>query len=156
MTKLKQKTELDGFELDNFLPYLLNRVVNRLNQSLASDLKAIGLTAPQYRVLAVLKARDGRNVNELAVYTVTEQSTLTKILGRMEDTGLIERRPDRVDRRVVNIFLTAKGDTAFNQVLPVALKHYDQAIEGLDDTAHQELIAALHKILGNVRVSPFP
>lgn len=145
-----------GVRLDDFLPYLLNRIANRLNMALAEDLKIIGVSVPEYRVLAVLKARDGRTVKELSVYTVIEQSTLSKLLLRMETSGLIERRNDASDGRVVNVYLADGGETAFAQALPVALKHYRAAIAGLEDGERASLVRTLHQVLDNVRVSPFP
>lgn len=145
-----------GVRLDDFLPYLLNRIANRLNMALAEDLKTIGVTVPEYRVMAVLMARDGRTVNELSVYTVIEQSTLSKLLVRMESSGLIERRNDASDGRVVNVYLADAGRAAFDRVLPFALRHYRVAIAGLDEAERTSLVRTLHRVLDNVRVSPFP
>lgn len=145
-----------GVRLDDFLPYLLNRIVNRLNMKLAEDLKAIGMTVPQYRVLAVLMAGDGRSVNELSVYTVTEQSTLSKLLLRMESSGLVRRQSNAADGRIVNVYITEDGRAAFARVLPPALEHYRTAIKGLDEAEFRALTATLHRVLDNVRISPFP
>lgn len=145
-----------GIRLDDFLPYLLNRIVNRLNRDLADDLKAIGMTVPQYRVLAVLVAGDGRSVNELAVYTITEQSTLSKILGRMQKAGLVERRSDPADRRVVKVYITAAGRQGIARALPIALKHYRRATAGLSEAEYGTLVKLLHGVLDQVRETPFP
>jgi DNA-binding MarR family transcriptional regulator len=145
-----------GISLGEFLPYLLNRIVNRLNVNLASDLKEIGVPIQFYRVLAVLAAGQSRSVNELSVYTITEQSTLSKMLGRMEAAGLIERVPSPEDRRVVMVEMTERGRAAYEEILPVALNHYRRAIEGLDEKQHRALLNGLRHVLENVRASPFP
>lgn len=145
-----------GIHLDSFLPYLLNRIVSRLNLNLTDDLKAIGVTLQHYRVLAVLVAREGRTVNELAVYTVTDQSTLSKLLDRMEAKGLVERRPDPSDGRVVNVHLTPAGRKAYARIIPIALEHYGRAIDGLTKVERETLVRTLGKVLENVRRSPFP
>lgn len=145
-----------GVPLDDFTPYLLNRIVNRINTNLGEALKSTGITVPLYRVLAVLIAGDGRSVNELAVYTVTEQSTLSKILARMETQGLVTRQANAEDGRVVEICITDAGRSAYAQVLPIALAHYEQAVAGLSPTERVDLVAMLHRVLDNVRCSPFP
>jgi len=145
-----------GIVLDDFLPYLLNRISNRLNQRLADDLKKIGQTPQSYRVLAILTARDGRSINELSVYSMTEQSTLSKIVERMEQSGLVERRQDETDGRVVNVCLTKAGKAAYVKIWPYALKHYNRAIEGLSVDDHDAVRTILHRILDNVRRSAFP
>ena len=161
MSEHDQKQDKTGeiatdVKLDDFLPYLLNRIVNRLNMNLAEDLKGIGVTVQQYRVLAVLMAGEGRSVNELSVYTVIEQSTLSKLLDRMEQAGLIHRKSDASDGRVVNITITDEGTACFAKAMPLALGHYRTAIQGVDEEEHELLTRTLHKILNNVRISPFP
>jgi DNA-binding MarR family transcriptional regulator len=145
-----------GMALDDFPPYLLNRIVNRLNTNLSENLKDIGITIQQYRILAVLMAGNHRTVSELAVYTVTEQSTLSKMLDRMEEAGLVERQADSGDGRVVNISITEAGYDAYAQILPIAWRHYRRALHGVSDTDEAMLVEMLHKILENVRLSSFP
>jgi DNA-binding MarR family transcriptional regulator len=145
-----------GIALDDFLPYLMNRIVNRMNQSLADDLKAIGHNVQAYRVLAILTARDGRSINELAVYSVTEQPTLSRIVERMARRGLVERRQGTADARRVQVFLTDDGRKAYNDILPLALKHYDRAMAGMGAADRKDLARLLHRLLDNVRASEFP
>jgi DNA-binding MarR family transcriptional regulator len=145
-----------GVPLDDFPPYLLNRIVNRINANLSDALKRTGITVPIYRVLAVLIAGDGRRVNELAVYTVIEQSTLSKILARMKARGLVSRRPNRDDGRAVEIHITDVGRKAYQSIVPIALSHHDQAMEGLSIDERKHMIEILHRVLENVRHSPFP
>jgi len=145
-----------GMPLDDFPPYLLNRIVNRLNSNLTEELKTVGVTLQHYRILAVLVARDDRNVGELAVYTVTEQSTLSKMLDRMEEAGLVARKTDPQDRRVVQITITEAGREAYERILPIAMKHYRRALHGLTESEQEHLVDMLHRVLENVRRSPFP
>lgn len=145
-----------GVQLDDFLPYLLNRIANRLNMALAEDLKALGMSVPDYRILAVLTAGNPRTVKELAVYTVTGQSTLSKSLDRMEAADLIERRADPGDGRIVNVHITVKGEQSFKRIMPVALSHYRRALRGFDAGQRRQLTAMLHDILDNIRKSDFP
>jgi len=145
-----------GISLDDFLPYLINRISNRLNMDLAEGLKTINITIPYYRILSVLNVRDGRSIGELVVYTMTEQSTVSKLIGRMEAHGLVERRADPKDGRIVNIHLCDAGREALAQIRPLALTHYQRAIEGIDEEEREALVNTLHKILENIRISAFP
>ena len=86
-----------GLALDDFLPYVFNRVTNRLNLNLLEVLRPRGITVPRWRVLAVLGARDGRNIGELSAFTIIEQPTLSRVVGQMERDGLVSRRPDGQD-----------------------------------------------------------
>ena len=66
--------------LQQFAPYLMNRIMGRYNATLREDFRKQGLTIPQVRTLAVLSVTDGVTVNDLSVYTVIEQSTLSRTL----------------------------------------------------------------------------
>ena len=145
-----------GVSLDDFLPYLINRISNRLNMDLAADMKSLGITIPYYRILSVLNAHDGRSIGELVVYSMTEQSTVSKLVGRMERNGLVERRQDPDDKRIVNIHLCDSGREALAKIRPLALTHFKRAIEGIEDKERETLIRTLHKILDNIRLSSFP
>ncbi len=61
---------LDEIGLENFAPYLMNRIMGRYNASLRQELAALGLTTPQMRALAVLSVRDGPLIRDLAVYAI--------------------------------------------------------------------------------------
>ncbi len=142
--------------LDDFLPYLLNRISNRLNIDLAEDLREAGVTPQYWRVLATLHVAGGRSIGELSVYTITEQSTLSRTIDRMAQAGLVERRPSPEDARVAEVYLTKAGRETFDRILPVAIGHYRHAIAGLDEAEHRTLVTILHKVLDNIRATPYP
>lgn len=144
-----------GVPLDDFLPYLINRIANRLNFDLAEELRPFGLTQQHWRLLAVLTARDGRTISELSVYTVMPQSTLSRIVDRMEQEGLVAKRSPADDGRVVNVCLTGAGRRAFERILPIALAHYRRALGGLSEAEAATLTALLKRVLANVRRSPY-
>ena len=87
---------MDDNWIDDFAPYLMNRIMGRYNESLRLKMTSLDLTTPKMRALAVLIGNvDGMLINELAVYAVVEQSTLksrTRTI-RYSD-GLIKREID--------------------------------------------------------------
>ena len=113
-----------GFALDAFIPYLMNRITNRWNRNLAGAMRAAGITTPQWRVLAVLVAGDGRSLTELAVYTVIDQSTLSRTVDRMEEGGLVRRRVRADDGRYTEIHLELKDENT--QCIGVPVDGEDQ------------------------------
>ncbi|MDE2383358.1 MAG: MarR family transcriptional regulator [Alphaproteobacteria bacterium] len=89
-----------------FSVYAAGLAFNRLYRGL---LERFGLTYPQFLVLVALREKDGRRVNELGETLFLESNTLTPLLKRMEQAGLISRHRDSRDERVVRVSLTAKG-----------------------------------------------
>ncbi|WP_042454662.1 MarR family winged helix-turn-helix transcriptional regulator [Neobacillus dielmonensis] len=72
-------------------------------------LDELQLTYPQYLVLVTLWEKPQRTIKELGEVLNLDTGTLTPLLKRMEAAGLIERRRDTVDERVVNFFITQAG-----------------------------------------------
>ncbi|WP_235912000.1 MarR family winged helix-turn-helix transcriptional regulator [Mesorhizobium xinjiangense] len=137
--------------LQQFAPYLMNRIMGRYNQTLRDRLNEEGLTTPKMRALAVLSVMDGLKINELSVYAVTEQSTLSRVLDAMEAEKLIRRQAAPDDNRVRNIFITERGRATFNALWPTMLASSEAMFVGIDDEERERFTATLQKILRNIR-----
>ena len=111
-------------------------------------LRRLGLTYPQYLVLLVLWEDGHHTVRELADLLRLDHGTLTPLLRRMEANGVVTRRRDHADERVVQIGLTEKGDALREHATQI---HCDmkQAI-GLDDDQFTALQASLRALTANV------
>ncbi len=88
------------------------RVGNRHIQSL-------GLTPGQFDVIAELEGTKGLTCAQLSEQTLTTKGTLTGVLDRLENRGLIQRGTVGGDRRATRVQLTSKGIDVFQEVFPV-------------------------------------
>jgi hypothetical protein len=68
--------------LDDLLPYLMNRLVARLNQNLGERLRRHGYSFQEWRVLAVLAGHDGITLSQLADAAVIPQPTVSRLVAR--------------------------------------------------------------------------
>jgi len=82
-----------------------------LEHQVSQALKAHGLTSSQYNVLRILRGAgpEGLCRNEVGTRLVTQVPDVTRLLDRMEDTGLISRQRGAEDRRFVTTRITRKG-----------------------------------------------
>ena len=99
----------DALALDNQLCFALYSASRALTRAYAPLLEPLGLTYPQYLVCLALWERDGRPVNELGTCLALDSGTLTPLLKRLEQAGVVERRRSTSDERVVQIYLTPAG-----------------------------------------------
>lgn len=109
--------------VDDYLLYLLARASSEVSAQFHNRLKAHGLQVPEWRVLASLSDGDGMTVGEIAALALQRQPTMTKIIDRMTESGLVERRQDKADRRKVRIFITADGQRRVDDALADAKLH---------------------------------
>ena len=107
--------------MENYPPYLMNRIMGRYNAALKEEMAALGLTTPQMRALAVLSVVDGILIRELAVYAVVQQSTLSRALEPLARDRLIRRESDNTDSRAVRIYLTEAGRESNRRVEVILL-----------------------------------
>ena len=137
--------------LDRFAPYLLNSIVVRWNSELAAKLKEHDLNTIQMRTLAVLSLMSGATVNELSVYTVTEQSTMSRSLDGMERDGLVRRLHREADMRVREVHVTDAGREAFRRFWPEMHAAFENMFAGLSEAEYETLVRLLTRVLGNLR-----
>lgn len=141
--------------LDDFAPYLMNRIMGRYNESLRQKMTSLDLTTPKMRALAVLSALDGIFINELAVYAVVEQSTLSRALDQLSADGLVKREIDSIDTRATRIYMTKTGSEAFKSLWPDMLSTYNEMFKEINEDEKSQLIVTLRKILKNIRKHDF-
>lgn len=99
----------DLLKIDNFVCFALYSAGHAFTRLYKPLLEPLGLTYPQYLVMAVLWENDGRTVGEIGEKLLLESSTLTPLLKRLETAGMVRRTRDRDDERVVRIQLTPEG-----------------------------------------------
>jgi DNA-binding MarR family transcriptional regulator len=137
-------------ELEDYLPYLLNRAGARIAQSFGEEVRPLGATLQIWRVLAALRQRDGRRMSELSDTTSIEVSTLTRVVDGMEEKGLVARKRDANDARVVTLSVTAAGKRLTQKILPIAERYETVALEGFSDSEAQQLKTALRRLFDNM------
>ena len=151
----KKNPLLDDNWINDFAPYLMNRIMGRYNESLRLKMTSLDLTTPKMRALAVLSATQGMLINELAVYAVVEQSTLSRALEQLDTDGLVKREIDSIDTRATRVYLTPLGLEAFKSLWPDMLTSYNEMFNDIKDDEKSQFIVTLQKILKNIRKHEF-
>jgi len=139
-----------GVPLEDYLPYQLFRIVNRLTLNLRGNFRPLKITLSRWRVLSTLTARDGRSIGQLANFMVMEQPALSRVIDQMERDRLVVRRLASDDNRVVRVYLTTAGQQMFEEIRPLEIKHYKNVISGIDQDELTQLSASLQKVWENI------
>jgi MarR family transcriptional regulator, organic hydroperoxide resistance regulator len=98
-----------ALRLDNQLCFALYSASLAMTKLYKPLLEALDLTYPQYLVMLVLWEQDGASVSALGERLFLDSGTLTPLLKRMEDKGLLRRQRSAQDERRVEVFLTTQG-----------------------------------------------
>jgi DNA-binding MarR family transcriptional regulator len=148
----KRQTRTGDLHLDDMLPYLMNRLVARLNQNLSEDLRRRGFTFQDWRVLAVLATHDGANLTELAEATVIPQPSVSRLAANLAKRGYVARENGKTDSRNVHLFITPKGRTVYEEMRPLAVAEYRAAMKGFSAKEYEDLRKALLRMMKNRKV----
>jgi DNA-binding MarR family transcriptional regulator len=136
------------------LGFLLGDAARLLRRSFDERARALGITRPQWRVLALLKRFDGSTQVTMADMLDVEPITMGRMVDRLQSAGLIERRADPADRRAWRIHLTATGNDKIEELKPLAKDLFGDALAGLSLKQQSELEAMLNIIRENLTRHP--
>jgi len=143
---------MTSFRLDDSYGYLINLAAQRLKYELHQTFQAKGydVTPEQWAVLNRLWEEDGLSQVELAERTFKDKPGTTRILSLLEKKGIVVRRQDENDRRVLRVYLTKIGKDLKAKLIPCAEDVL--AKSGRDITKGQiaQFKRTLHQILGNL------
>jgi DNA-binding MarR family transcriptional regulator len=132
-------------------------VTRLIRRSFDERARGIGVTRPQWRVLSVLLRTEGINQGGLAELLEVEPITLCRMMDRLQEADLVERRPDPADRRAWRLYLTAKARDLLEQLRPLADGMFEDALVGLSVADQAQMMASLDRVRQNLsRKSPLP
>lgn len=137
-----------GLLLDAQLCFRLYRSERAVLATYRELLADLGVTYPQYLVLLVLWETDGATVSHLGARLSLESGTLSPLLRRMEDAGLVSRTRSGDDERVVHVRLTEAGRALRERAHGVPLDLWQRG--GLDAAESVELARLLDRLSSNL------
>ncbi len=141
---------IGGIVMDTSFHYLTMANQMLIQKHLLESLKGAGLTMGQPKVLDFLKNHDGASQKEIAAGCLIEAGSLTSILNRMEEKGLIERKILNGNRRTFHIFLTEDGKKGQKIVEETFLHIENVAFQNISEKEIQAFIKTYEKIYNNL------
>jgi len=130
--------------------FLISDVSRLMRRRFDERARRIGVTRTQWRTLTLLKRHEGINQGGMADLLEVEPITLSRMIDRLEEANLVERRPDPADRRAWQIFLTPKALPILDQLRVLAGDVIETALSGLDEDQREQLMASLSAIRTNL------
>jgi DNA-binding MarR family transcriptional regulator len=132
--------------VDSYLPYLLARASFSISSEFHAQVEAAGFSVSEWRILASLSGVKQRTVGELADIVLAKQPTVTKMVLRMADQGLVMRTACTQDKRQAWVSLTLKGKKRLTPLLKKAAVHEKSVLSELGEQQSHELKSILQKL----------
>jgi MarR family transcriptional regulator for hemolysin len=127
-----------------------------LRQLADKEARQYGLTRSQWAVLAKLERIEGQKQAELADAMEMAPISLTRLIDKLCDAGLIERRSDSTDRRINRLYLTEAARPLLAKLAVLRADLIQQALGDLTENETHQLVERLEAIKNNIRAALSP
>jgi MarR family transcriptional regulator for hemolysin len=137
--------------IERELAFNINDVARLLRTYADQRARELGMTRAQWAVLARVENAEGLKQIELAETLDLQPITLTRLIDRLCDSGLIERRSDPDDRRAKRLYLTPAARPVLDGLSRIGKDVMATVLAGLEPAAVEQLLAQLLVLKANLR-----
>jgi MarR family transcriptional regulator, organic hydroperoxide resistance regulator len=126
----------------------LLRTASVVGRALARAVEPSGLSLAQYNALRIVRGAGAAGIPTLAIRErmIEEGTTITRLLDKLEEGGLIRRERSLPDRRQVICYATDAGKRLLDQLDPRVDESDERAMAGLDDEQLEQFVATLDAV----------
>ena len=146
-------------QLENFLPYRLNRAAAAASVQLSSIYRQkYGLTVPEWRTLSTLAQFGELTAKQIGAHSSMHKTKVSRAVSSLNSRRWLTRKRDIADRRLEKLSLTALGEQAYRQLEPQMLDFEVQLLAGLTTNERDRMlqgISILEKALGVIEQHRF-
>jgi len=139
------------FSVNREFAFVLNDVARMLRTYADQKAAQFGITRAQWVVLVRLDRSEGLKQSELAEILDLQPISLTRLLDKLCDSGLIERRADPIDRRAKRLFLTPAARPLLEKLGDLGEELVATALTGVERESVQHMINELGVVKENLR-----
>ncbi len=143
-----------SFRLENSPFYLIAHADFKYHEDMDKVLHKHGVSKPIYRILTVLRERAPASIGTIAEAALTKRSTVSRIIDRMVEQGLVTTEPNADDNRITDVTLSPAGQQMLRKLTPIVGRQFERAMEGISNRDIAHLLRTLHKIGANLSKLP--
>ena len=138
------------FNIDDCIGFITNKGAKKLSDEFNKRVQQYGMTRVQWIALFYIGKADGIFQKELSDLMNVKESSMVRLIDRMEKEDLVIRKKQTNDRRVTSIFLTLKGKELREKVLPLGQEFQDDATKGISSEELDNFKKVLEKMIKNI------
>jgi DNA-binding MarR family transcriptional regulator len=138
------------FHREEFPFYWIARVYGMYTVQMEEALKTVDFDIPTWRVLAILHEQGTTSVSNIATHAIAKLSTVTRIVYRMKDDGLVTTATAAHDGRVTEVSITDAGEKAMQRLKDTTQHLFARSFRGLTPAKIKKLNELLSEIFQNI------
>ncbi|OAT86357.1 MarR family winged helix-turn-helix transcriptional regulator [Desulfotomaculum copahuensis] len=129
----------------------LHRIHRILHRHMASKMHGLPVTPAQMGVLRMVRLKPGVTVSEMARLGMMTKSNISVMVDRLCREGLLEKRPDGADQRLLRLYLAAGGREILDRIGARHLAATQAALTGLTGEQLEQVAASLELLLNTLK-----
>lgn len=149
--RAEQRSAVSADEPGREFVFALHDVARLLRTLGDQRAREVNMTRAQWAVLKRLEMTQGAKQSELAELLDLQPITLARLIDKLCDLGLVERRDDPNDRRANRLYLTAKAAPVLVRLNALGERLIGQALDGLDASKIATLTKSMGRIKANIK-----
>ncbi|OMQ25681.1 MarR family winged helix-turn-helix transcriptional regulator [Serratia oryzae] len=138
------------FQREEFPFYWIVNVYARYTQIMEVTLKKVQLDVSRFRVLAITHQYHTASISQISEYALAKMPTVTKIVGRLREDGLVTTLSSERDARVTEVTLTPAGKAKVEEALHLTQKVFQKAFKGMTAAQIEKMNLSLGCVLHNL------
>lgn len=145
------ENKVSDFGLEDILAYKVSKLNKQLSDSLATAYAHLGVSVPQWRVIAVLGEHHVMKARDIADATQLDKVKVSRTISQLHEKNVVATSPSEHDGRTINISLTPTGSELHRQILSVVANWQattlDKMKQVISDDELQLFVKVIDKIL---------
>lgn len=139
------------FNLDDCVGFMANKYNKEITEAFSERILSHGITRVQWIALYYIGENEGITQKQLAQMLDSKESSIVRLIDRMEKEEIVKREKDTSDRRITKLYLTQKGVQKREEIIPVGKKFSDDSIKGIKEEDLKIFKDVLNKIVKNLQ-----
>ncbi|WP_371187335.1 MarR family winged helix-turn-helix transcriptional regulator [Thalassotalea maritima] len=136
-----------SLSLQEFLPYRLSVLANRMSQSLATKYqRQFGISVGEWRIIAVLGEKLTASAVEITQIIAMDKVAVSRSVKKLIEKQLIKKTTCSSDSRKKLLEMTDDGHDLYQQLLPIARHHQQLALQNFSEQERQMLVTLISKL----------
>ena len=145
------RLNIPDYDMDRNLGFVISDLQRLITTAMDAELKDLGLTHSQLRVVLHLSRQEGLTQVRIAKDLQIGKVAVGGLLDRLESKGLVQRKPHPSDRRATQISLTAKADALYKPIVESGKFVMEKMLIGISPEQEQQLIDLLLTVKQNTQ-----
>ncbi|WP_346939003.1 MarR family transcriptional regulator [uncultured Clostridium sp.] len=138
------------FDLDDCIAFITNKSAKKLADEFNRRLQEHGTTRVQWIALFYIGKAGEISQKELSDYMDIKESSMVRLIDRMEKEELVERRKDSEDRRISKIILTDRGKFLKEELMPIGQEFQNDVVKGISKENLEVFKEVLQRMTYNI------